>query len=139
MSDNKHKHLDFIQGVVNRMAANSFMIKGWTVTLVSALFAFAASKDNDYRTPFIIISFLPVIAFWILDGYFLWQERLFRSVYNEVIKKKEADIDFEMNPSNYQGGRNTWTSSTFSPTLIVFYGLLVGMMGIIVWVMNGVV
>jgi len=31
-----------IQAVINRMASNSFLLKGWTVMLVSALFALAA-------------------------------------------------------------------------------------------------
>ncbi len=38
----KLKHLEMIQGVVNRMASNSFQLKGWSVVLVSALFALAA-------------------------------------------------------------------------------------------------
>ena len=29
--DAKHKHLEFIQGVVNRLAANSFQLKGCSV------------------------------------------------------------------------------------------------------------
>lgn len=31
--DNKLKHLELIQGVINRMASNSFKLKGWAVTL----------------------------------------------------------------------------------------------------------
>ena len=46
MSD-KLKHLEFIQGVINRMGQNSFLIKGWTVTLVAALFALAAKDSNQ--------------------------------------------------------------------------------------------
>lgn len=124
----KFKHLDFIQGVINRMGANSFQVKAWTVTLVSALFALASSKDAEGKLELICVAFLPVILFWILDGYFLWQERLFREVYKEVAAKKEEVIDFVMNPMPYIGGRNTWISSIFSKTLNVFYGALVGLM-----------
>ena len=35
-----------IQGVVNRLSLNSFLLKGWSVVLVSAMFALAA-KDNQ--------------------------------------------------------------------------------------------
>jgi hypothetical protein len=38
MDENKRKHLEFIQGVITRMNTSSFLIKGWTITLVSALF-----------------------------------------------------------------------------------------------------
>ena len=40
--ENKRKHLEFIQDVINRMARNSFMLKGWTVLVVGAIIAFIA-------------------------------------------------------------------------------------------------
>ena len=39
-------HLQMIQAVITRMASNSFLIKGWSVTLVAALFALAAANTN---------------------------------------------------------------------------------------------
>jgi hypothetical protein len=42
-NDNKIKHLEFIQGVITRMNANSFQIKGWSVTITAALLALYAS------------------------------------------------------------------------------------------------
>ena len=30
--ENKRKHLEFIQSVINRMAENSFLVQGWCVT-----------------------------------------------------------------------------------------------------------
>lgn len=125
----KFKHLDFIQGVVNRLGANSFQIKAWTVTLVSALFALASSKDAEAKLELTVVAFIPVILFWILDGYFIWQERLFREVYKEVAAKKEDhEIDFKMNVLPHNKGRNTWISSIFSKTLNIFYGALVALM-----------
>lgn len=38
------KHLEFIQYIINRMAKNSFLLKGWTVTIVAAFFALAAQN-----------------------------------------------------------------------------------------------
>ena len=73
----REKHLELIQGVINRMAGNSFHLKGWSVVLVSALFALAASDAN---INFVYLAFLPAIAFWVLDGYFLWQERMYRKL-----------------------------------------------------------
>lgn len=131
MSENKLKHLELIQGVINRMSSNSFMIKGWTITLISAFFAFAVSAAEKEKIAFIVLALLPVLAFWLLDGYFLWQERLFKEIYKEVAKKKETDIDFEMNPQKHIGGRNTWAASMFSSTLNMFYLTLLGMIGLI--------
>lgn len=43
--ENKTTHLQFIQEVIKRLASNSFLVKGWSVTLVSALFVLS-SKDK---------------------------------------------------------------------------------------------
>jgi hypothetical protein len=37
--ENKIKHLEFIQSTVGRMASNLFLLKGWTITLIAAVFA----------------------------------------------------------------------------------------------------
>ena len=66
-------HLGFIQGVINRMGSNSFLLKGWSITLVAACFALAA-KDAERK--FLLLAYFPVFMFWVLDGYFLYQERL---------------------------------------------------------------
>lgn len=118
--EDKRKHLEFIQGVINRLAGNSFLIKGWCVTLVSALFALSG-KDSDSR--FIILAYFPVIMFWILDAYFLWQERLFRGLYNHVSALKNNDlIDYSMKISSDPMG---WANAFFSVTLLVFYGTII--------------
>lgn len=117
----KLKHLDFIQGVINRMASNSFSLKNWTVVLVSALFALAA-KFSD--TNFISIAYLPASAFWLLDGYFLRQERLYRKLYDRVRKQEEAEIDFSMNTSDFTDDVDSWLRVCFSNTLLIFHGLI---------------
>ena len=66
MDDHKVSHLEMIQGVINRMAGNSFALKGWAVTLVAGIFALS-SKDAD-RTYF-IVAYIPIIVFWFFDSY----------------------------------------------------------------------
>lgn len=39
-----HKEIDLIQGVINRMAQNSFLLKGWTITIIVAVLAL--TKDT---------------------------------------------------------------------------------------------
>lgn len=122
MSDeHKLKHLEFIQGIINRMASNSFLLKGWCVTLVSALFALAA---QDSHTEFIWLAFFPVIMFWILDAYFLRQERLFRKKYDNVSSQTETEIDFSMNTSPFTNQVDSWIRTAFSWTLFIFYGTI---------------
>ena len=124
--ENKRKHLEFIQTVINRMTNNSFLLKGWALTLIVALFALSAKDSNN---SYIFITFLPVIIFWILDGYFLSQERLFRDLYDDARKLKEEEIDFSMNTAKYKkNNRNSWISSIFSVTLFIYYLSLVAIM-----------
>ncbi len=124
--ENKRKHLDYIQNIVNRMAANSFLLKGWSVTLVAGLMALSFAADQ--KIAFITISFIPVVVFWILDGYYLWQERLFRGVYDHVRQLDESEIDFRMNPMDFVGGPNTWPAAMFSKTILTFYLALIVVM-----------
>ena len=121
--EKKIKHLEMIQTIVNRMASNSFLLKGWCVTLVSALLALA-SKDSN--TKFILVAYFPVMMFWILDSYFLWQERLFRKLYDKVRVTDEGAIDFSMNTSTLVEQTAPWARVAFSITLVLFYGTMIG-------------
>ncbi|MCK5492349.1 MAG: hypothetical protein KAJ14_04480 [Candidatus Omnitrophica bacterium] len=117
--ENKIKHLEIIQGVINRMAQCSFLLKGWTVVLVSALFALAAKDSNIL---FIYLAYFPAIAFWILDGYYLYQERLYRNLYDKTRNTEESNIDFSMNKKEFEGkNKASWIDSILSKTLLIFH------------------
>ena len=121
--DNKHKHLELIQGVINRLSTNSFLLKGWSVVLVSALFALSVP---DSRVTFVYLASIPAIIFWGLDGFFLWQEKLFRKLYDRVRVLSDEEVDFSMNTSVIKGnGRPTWLAAIVSKTLILFHGVLI--------------
>jgi len=120
--DNKHKHLELVQDVVNRMAQHSFILKGWSITLVVAVFALNAKDglDKDY----VLAAVLPVFIFWFLDGYYLQRERLFRALYDEVRVKEESQIDYSMKTKHLRKGELTLKSVLFSKTLIALYPAL---------------
>ena len=121
--ESKLKHLELIQGVINRMAGNSFLLKGWSVTLVSALFALAAKDSNQF---FIYLAYFPCVAFWGLDGYFLWQERMYRKLYKNVTETAPDSIDFGMNAKEFESEVDSWVSICFSVTLRMFHGVIFG-------------
>jgi len=133
--ENKRKHLEFIQGIINRMAGNLFFLRGWTITLIAALLAlFVKGTNSNYIIYFLLVL---VLVFWILDGYFLSQERLFRALYNHVRKLDEKEIDFSMNTSEHKKDKkNTWVCAIFSSTLLVFYLPLVGVALLIAYLIN---
>lgn len=121
MSDEKLKHLEFIQNVITRMNTNSFQIKGWAVTIVSALLAvYAATKNNQ----FVLVGIFPTMIFWFLDAYYLNQERKFRGLYNDVAgitdQPKQIKL-FAMRPDLYTGGTYSYWSAFVSLTISMLY------------------
>lgn len=133
--ENKRKHLEFIQNIVSRMAGNLFFLRGWTITLIAALLAlFIKGSNSSYIIYFLIVL---TLVFWILDGYFLSQERQFRDLYNHVRKLKEEEIDFSMDTSEYRKlKKNTVIYAMFSGTLLIFYLPLIGAAAVIVYLIK---
>lgn len=118
--DNKYKHLELVQGIVNRMASNSFMLKGWAVTLDVGIFALAG-KDTDKL--YFLIAYVPILVFWGLDAYYLFQERIYRSLYEKVRKTEEDDIDFSLETTTvrFADSKNGYCSCLLSKTELWFY------------------
>ena len=115
---NKLEHLKIIQSIISRMAGNSFLLKGWCVTLVSAILALAAKEPNKL---FIAVAVFPVLMFWILDGYFLYQERLFRDLYSEITAiPDDNSINFVIDTTPHKVNQKWW-GAAFSSTLSLFY------------------
>lgn len=125
--EKKLKHLEFIQQAINRMASNLFLLKGWTVTLIAAMFALAAKESKDL---YFALAYFPALMFWLLDGYFLSQERRFRSLYDHVRILDESAIDFSLDTQPFKAmpARNRWSHAMLSSTLLIYYGALVAAM-----------
>ena len=60
-NEKKLAHLEMIQGVINRMASNSFALKGWAVTLIAGIFVLSSKDANK---AYFLVAYLPVIVFW---------------------------------------------------------------------------
>jgi len=87
MDEEKRQHLEFIQNVITRMNTNSFQIKGMAIAIVSALLVIYATTP---KVLFILLGIPPTLLFWLLDSYYLLQERKFRGVYNDVAGLKNV-------------------------------------------------
>lgn len=135
LSEKQIKHLEFIQGVLNRMASNSFQMKGWMVVIVSALLAIYAD-DNTKNSLYVLFAIFPTIIFWGLDSYYLQQERKFRGIYNDVAglskqeEKKQVRL-FEMPIQKYEGGKYSYWNVVFSKTILWLYLPVTGILLII--------
>ncbi len=123
--EKKLKHLEMIQAVISRMAGNSFLLKGWSVTLAAAVIALAANKDSHALLT--LIALLPVVMFWLLDGYYLHQERLFRKLYDHVRLQDDDAVDFSMDTSSFLDDVDTVSQVRMSDTLKYFYLPVIGL------------
>jgi hypothetical protein len=117
------KEIEIIQEIINRMARNSFLIKGWTITLVVVTLLL---KGNKYHT---FIAFIPILVFWFLDAYFLRLERLYRRLYNWVKdnRLKTKDFLFDLNYKRFEKEEQSILRIMFSITLGLFYGSIFGL------------
>jgi hypothetical protein len=129
MNDDQRKHLEFIQAVITRMAGNSFLIRGWSVTLVSALFALAAKDAN--RT-FVAVSYFPALLFWCLDAYYLSQERKFRDLYDA--ERVKSATNYAMEPP--KNAKSSWGPAFLSVTMCLFHGAILLAISIVIWLLS---
>ncbi len=95
------EHVKMIQAVISRMAQNSFVLKGWSVTLGTGILGVAISEK---QAVFAWLGFLPALAFWGLDAFYLRQEKLFRALHDDVCAAfgSNAPVTFAMNTATLE-------------------------------------
>jgi len=126
----KLKHLEFVQAAISRMATNSFLFKGWAITIAAGLSAFGAANT---QAALLTIALISTVMFWGLDGYYLWLERGFVDLHKKVATKNEAEIDFSMQIDKTDAARK-WFRTCGRHHLLLFYGtiIVVDVIGIVV-------
>lgn len=95
---------------------------------MSALFALSA-RDANVR--FVLLAYIPAVAFWGLDGYFLAVERAYRCLYDRVRQQSDEKIDFGMGIEKLKSGPVEWLEATFSKTLIPYHGSVIGAIAVV--------
>lgn len=128
--DEKIAYLQMIQSVITRMARNSFLIKGWSITVVAALGALAAAGKSEL---FVYLACFPAAMFWALDAYFLRQERLFRKLWDRA-RAPEAEIDFSMDTRPFNDEVDSIGQVAWSLTLRMSHGTITGMIVVVILV-----
>ena len=119
--------INIVQNIINRMAQNSFIIKGWTVTLV-VIALLVEGQEIHYS-----LAYLPCIVFWTLDAYYLRQERLYRKLYEWIIENRPENKDnmFDMRLLE-RVSEVPYFSVLISTTISLFYGMVF----ILIWLIN---
>lgn len=130
--ERKLKHLEFIQDAITRMANNSFLLKGWSVTIVGALLALSVNESDN---AFIAVSAVILLYFWLLDSFYLHKEKLFIEVYKLVAAKSVEDINFDMSFKQLESKGSIWRCA-FSPSMVMFYGGVAVAHGVLCFLTN---
>ena len=107
-----------IQGVINRLAQNSFVAKGWSITLTAALLGFAAS-DNDPDFAWIAVGAATVFA--LVDAWYLALERRYRDLYNSARGRTGTDWGLAAGKAGFTGVLN----ALFSWSVLLPHGTAV--------------
>lgn len=120
------KHLEHIQGVITRLAQNSFAIRGWSVSLISVVLAIVAGTHSG--TVFAPVALVPIGVFWGLDAYYLRRERLFRCLYADAAHRligglaatgDIADLPpFDMDISRYSSRVPNYARTLVAPSVL---------------------
>lgn len=114
MPDDKIKHLEFIQAAISRMASNSFLVKGWSVALGTAVLGFSVKEGNWGMA---LVALVPAGSFWALDAYYLGLEKLFRDLWNQATANTLAL--FDMNPGQLCGDQ--WAKAARRPAVLLVH------------------
>jgi len=133
------KHMEMIQAVVGRLAGNSFLIKGWAITVTGTFLGFAIDRNHAGLAA---AAFLPAVIFWLLDTYYLRAERLFRELYNEVRKGTAPEGPFFMGATSpgFVGSApnsvSSWRGTMKRGTLAGFYGLQLAAIALVIIILR---
>jgi hypothetical protein len=99
-----HKEIDLIQSCITRMAQNSFMIKGWFVSLYAVILALLPEKVNLFLLCAALVAVN--LIFWHLDGFFLRTEKIYRKIYDWVLEARQQnsrELLYQLNHFEFKG------------------------------------
>lgn len=93
MKEEKIKHLEMIQGVINRIANHKPQYKGWYITLIVAINVLSTSRIINRQ---VFLVFIITLCFWLSTSYYLYLERLYIKLYEDVRKGRKKDFDMDI-------------------------------------------
>ncbi len=122
----KVEHLKLAQGVVTRMAGNSLQMKTWSVSLVTAAFAFSGLSDDPHWLV-AVGGCIPIAAFWTMDARYLHLERCYIRLYDEIVAGAPV-APFALNYRAYVGEVDSVWRIALSWSVCLYYGALLALM-----------
>ena len=119
-----HKEIDLIQACITRMANNSFLLKGWVVSIIAVILALADKALEPALLSAVVL--IPLFSFWYLDAFFLRTEKMYRKMYEWVLQKRNSEDStylYDLNPHRFSADVESSWKVMWSITLRWFYGI----------------
>ena len=130
MNEKKIAHLGFIESTIVRMATNSSTIKSWSIGILAVIIglSIAISGETNEITRYVLFfsSTILIVIIAFLDAFYLFQEKLYRCLFDLVRNKKEEEIDFSMD-ARYKVLKekmekvSTYWDAIMNKTIVFFY------------------
>jgi len=121
------KHIDVLQGIINRLANNSASCKTWCLTLTGALLSLAGATKVPALAVFVIV---PILIFRYVDMNYLATERAYRGKYNTIIgliqngtytRVQAFSAGVEVTADDERHARKSWSVKWVYGPLIALY------------------
>ncbi|PUB92072.1 hypothetical protein C2S42_07010 [Helicobacter pylori] len=118
------EELKILQGIINRMTQNSLECKKWTLALAVGVLSLKIEAISHLYG--LCVLGVLLICFYLLDAYYLTQERLFREQYQWLVKNrlKTDERLFEVFPAHQTCRCVQFLCSMFSFSLFPYYWVL---------------
>jgi hypothetical protein len=116
-----------IQAVVNRLAQNSFQAKSWSVAVVTVILAFTG---RTAQPPACALALFPAFCFWVLDAYYLRQERLFRALYRGAIAGEVSAFTLDTSP--YETHLPSWGATMFAIPVLLVHAIILVLIALVI-------
>lgn len=90
------EHLKMVQSIISRMAGNSTQMKTWTVSLVTAIFAFSGLSEEPHWL-IGVGGCIPIVALWWMDARYLHLEKCYRALHEAIVGGQDItpfDLDY---------------------------------------------
>lgn len=114
-------HINLVQNIITRMAGNSYNTKKFSIIFISLLMsAIVSFKTSAVPT----ISYLligVIIAFWLLDAFYVYLERDFVKLHKEVASKTKVNFDMSREKGNFED----YLEALFSMSVLLVYPLMI--------------
>lgn len=136
MNEEKKLVLGFIQDIVSRLSQKSFLVKGWSLSIVAVLGIMLDKTKFNTSLAFVIC--ICIFIFWFLNAYYLHTERLYRILYAEKISLKDdtnmLSLDLETIKNNKELKKKSLINAFFSKTVWPFHFIIfIGAISLLIW------